>query len=297
LLLAQAAIGVAREAVAIATDYERQVKEAVAAGLLFKGDELRVQVEQENNELVLRRALEQQRTAGTQLAQTLHLDPAVELGAQDSELVPVRLVETNAGLSALLAQAHALRPEPKRDQAAVAAARETRKGAVYGPLIPTAGAQFFAGGLGGSSDAGPSRFGNQEELFAGLSWKIGPGGLFDFTRRRAAEAQLRSTELVAAKTRDQISREVVDAFTRVQSLSDQLHLAQRTLEAAQEGLRLARLRREIAVGIVLENIQAEQDLTRARYQYAQSIAELNKAQYALARAVANGRWQTGHVQR
>ncbi len=285
LLLAQAAVGVAKEAVAISTDYDAQVKQAVEAGLLFKGDALRVQVERENNELLLRRSTEQQRAAGTQLAQTLHLDPALELGAQESELVPLSLVDTNASLLALLAQAHATRPEPRRDQAAIAAARETRKGAVYGPLIPSAGAQFFAGGLGGSSDAGPSRFGNQEELFVGLSWKVGPGGLFDFSRRRAAESQLRSTELFAAKTRDEISREVVDAFTRVQSLNDQIHSAQRSLEAAQEGLRLAKLRREFAIGIVLENIQAEQDLTRARYQYLQTIAELNKAQYTLTRAL------------
>ncbi|HWX19438.1 MAG TPA: TolC family protein [Candidatus Binatia bacterium] len=285
LLFAQVAVTVAREAVAISTNYEGQLVEAVRAGVAFKGDELRVRVERENNELTLRRVLEQQRVAAAQLAQTLHLAPAIELQAHDRELVPLQLLGTNTALSTLVAQALGSRPEARQAQAAIAAARETSKGASYGPLIPSAGAQFFAGGLGGSSDAGPSRFSNQEELFAGLSWKIGPGGLFDFTRTRAAEAQLKTAELSADKTKDEIARQVVEAATRVQSLTDQIEMARSALEAAQEGLRLAQLRREFAVGVVLENIQAERDLTRARLDYLQAIAELNKAQYTMLRAL------------
>jgi len=41
------------------------------------------------------------------------------------------------------------------------------------------------------------------------------------------------------------------------------------------------------VGVVLENIQAEQDLTRARLDVLTAIAEVNKAQYALKKAVGN----------
>ena len=39
--------------------------------------------------------------------------------------------------------------------------------------------------------------------------------------------------------------------------------------------------------MVLENIQAEQDLTRARLDLLTAIAEFNKAQYALKKAVGN----------
>ena len=49
-------------------------------------------------------------------------------------------------------------------------------------------------------------------------------------------------------------------------------------------MRLARERKEFAVGVVLENIQAEQDLTRARLDYLRAVAEFDKAQYALLRA-------------
>jgi outer membrane protein TolC len=285
LLFAQAAVGIAREAVSISTNYQAQITEAVAAGLAFKGDELRVRVERENNELTLRRAREQQRIAAAQLAQTLHVDPTTDLRARESELLPLALVETNAALSRLVAQALEARAERRQSEATIAAARETRKGAIYGPLIPSAGAQFFAGGLGGSSDAGASRFSNQEDFFAGLSWKIGPGGLFDASRTHAAEAQFQIARLNAEKTQDEIARQVVESATRVQSLNDQIQFARRALEAAEESLRLAQLRRQFAVGIVLETIQAERDLTRARFDYLKAIAEFNKAQYALHRAL------------
>jgi outer membrane protein TolC len=38
------------------------------------------------------------------------------------------------------------------------------------------------------------------------------------------------------------------------------------------------------VGVVLETLQAEQDLTRARLDYLKTVAEFNGAQYALSRA-------------
>ena len=87
------------------------------------------------------------------------------------------------------------------------------------------------------------------------------------------------------KIRDDITRQVVEAFTRWQSLGDQINDASRALAAAEEGLRLTRERKEFAVGIVLENIQAEQDLTRGRLDYFKTVAEFNKAQYALNRAI------------
>jgi outer membrane protein TolC len=87
------------------------------------------------------------------------------------------------------------------------------------------------------------------------------------------------------KVHDEIARQVVEAFTRLQSQSEQINMAKRGLTAAEDGLRLAQQRQEFGVGVVLENILAEQDLTRVRTDYLKSIAEFNKAQYGLSRAV------------
>lgn len=285
LLFAQAAVGVAEEAVKISTNYEAQIREAVSAGLTFKGDELRVKIQSQRNQLALQQAIEQRRAASTRLAQTLHLDPAIELIAENSELTPLNIFDEKRSMSSLVAEAIENRPDRKQIRAAVASAAAEKKGAVYGPLIPTLSAQAFVGGLGGDSNASRSRFDEQEDYFVGASWRIGPGGLFDFGRTRAAEARLKSAELSGTKIDDAISSEVVNAFVRVVSLREQIDSAKKVLSAAEENLRLARLRKEFAVGIVLENIQAEQDLTRARFDYLKAIADFDSAQYALRRAV------------
>lgn len=287
LALAQTAVGVARDAVRISTNYEAQVRAAVEAGIAFKGDALRVSVQAERNRLALRQASEQQRVAAARLAQTLHLDPSVELVARDTDLVPLTLTETNAALNMLVQQALSARPELRQNQALVEAARENKNGTVYGPLIPSIGASAFGGGLGGGKNGDTGNFGDQQDYFVGLGWRIGPGGLFDFSRQRAAKARLNSTRIGAEKLHDEIVRQVVEAFTRLQSQSEQINMARRGLTAAEEGLRLAQQRKEFGVGIVLENIQAEQDLTRARTDYLNAIAEFNKAQYGLSKAVGS----------
>ena len=283
----QAAVGVAQEAVRISQDYENQLGRAVEAGISLKGDELRVRVQTERNQLTVRQAQEQQRIAAARLAQTLRLDPKVELVARDADLVPMAMTKPDATLDALVGQAYASRPELRQSYALVSAARETKDGAVYGPMIPTVGAQAFAGGLGGGTGGSTGRFGDSEDYFAGLSWRIGPGGLGDFGRIHAANARLKQSQLVGEKLRDEITRQVVEAHTRMQSQGDQVATAKKALATAEESLRLARQRKQFGVANVLENIQAEQELTRTRNDYFGAVAEFNKAQYALGRAVGS----------
>src|SRR5206468_1923670 len=116
---AKALVEVVKEALSTSQDYQKQLHEAVGAGIAFKGDELRVQVQTERHQLALRQALEHQRVAAARLAQTLHLDSRVELVPQDSDIVPLTLVETNAPLDALVQQALRSRPELKQSQALV----------------------------------------------------------------------------------------------------------------------------------------------------------------------------------
>jgi outer membrane protein TolC len=61
--------------------------------------------------------------------------------------------------------------------------------------------------------------------------------------------------------------------------------ARRSVEAAEQTLQLTQQRKEFAVGAVLENIQSEQELTRARFDYITAVAEYNKAQFSLLKAL------------
>jgi outer membrane protein TolC len=285
LAFAQGAVGVAKESLRINSDNEQQIGHAVDAGIAFKGDALRVTVQKQRSQLTLHQAMEQQRVSAARLAQVLHLDPSVELVALDADLAPLALIGTNAGLDSFVQQSLTQRPELKQNQALLRASREANNGAVYGPLIPTVGAQGFFGGLGGGRSGVGDTFGAQEDYAIGVSWRIGPGGLFDFTRTRATESRVKISELTLGKLHDDVTRQVVEAFTHWQSLNDQLNVAKQALQAAEEALRLAQQRKEFAVGIVLENIQAEQDLTRARLDYLKTVADFDRAQYALLKAI------------
>jgi outer membrane protein TolC len=187
------------------------------------------------------------------------------------------------------------RPELLRSAALIAAAEQARRGALYGPLVPTLGAQAFAGEFNGGGQVHAGEVGGAEntdisggprrDYSVGLSWKIGPGGILDVGRIRAAGAQLTRAEINDEKLRDAVSREVVDAYTQVQSLFQQMRDARLNISAAEETLRLTRGRKQLGVGTVLEDIQAQQELLSARTDLITIVTQLNQAQYGLMRSV------------
>jgi outer membrane protein TolC len=222
---------------------------------------------------------------GVNLAQVLHLDSRLSLKPQDTGLTPLVLFPTNAPLNSLVDQALRVRPELKQSQALVAATRATKNGSIYGPLIPSLGAQVFGGGLGGGPDGGPGNFAAEGDYTVGLSWRIGPGGLFDAGRVNASKARLAAAQISDSKLKDTIVSEVVAGLVRVTSTAAQIQLAERNLATATETLRLTRERKQYGVGVVLEDLEAQQALTQARSDYVTAVAENDKAQYALRKAV------------
>ena len=285
LVKARATGEVAEEATRVATAYADQLQQGVALGLIFKGDALRARGQAERNQLALEQAREQQRIAAARLAQVLRLDPAVNLTPADSELLPLTLIATNAALDSLVAQALGARPELKQGAALVSAAAKQRDATTVGPLIPSLGAQGFVGALGGGRNNDLDNFGGSSSVALTLGWRLGPGGIFDSARERTADSRLRATALANDKLKDDIIRQVVEAHTRVHSLRDQLATLRRALVTAEEAFRLTRERKERGIGVVLENIFAEQDLTRARTDFLAAVAEANKAQFLLLRAL------------
>ena len=159
-------------------------------------------------------------------------------------------------------------------------------GARWAQLVPTLRAEYFGGGLGGGTyEQGLGRFNSTTEYGVGLSWRIGPGGLLDPSRGHLADARQRGAAIERDKLHDEITRQVVEAHTRAHSLEDQLTHARKALEAAEQSLKLARERRAFAVGEVLENVLAEQELTRTRFDYLGVVTEHNRAQFLLRRAI------------
>lgn len=287
LARARAAVIAAEEAARISNQHAEQIAATTEAGLTFSGDAARVRGARERSALTLVRVRADQRIAAARLAEVLRLDPAVELIPADGDLAPLSLGAPADDVGPLISRALAIRPELDEAAARLEAARAVRRAATTAPLIPTIGAQASVGGLGGGP-AGSTLtrdYGFSGDYAFGLSWRVGPGGLFDHNRQRETASRERQVELEREKVRDLIRRQVVEQYTRLRSLAAQIELARKTLEAADETARLSRQRRETGVSAALEDLEAEDELARARRDYLATIADYNLAQYALKFAV------------
>ena len=289
LARARAAVIAAEEAAQITGRHAEQIAATTEAGLTFQGDAARVRAARERAELTLLRARTDQRVAAARLAELLRLDPSVDLAPVDTDLSPMALTTAGDDVGGLISHALAKRPELDEAAARLEAARTNRRAATSGPLIPTLGAQAAVGGLGGG--VGSSSLGRDFDMSAdysfGVSWRVGPGGLFDRNRQREAASRERQVELEMEKARDVVRRQVVEQHARLRSLAAQIEAARKTLEASDQTARLSRQRRETGVSAALEDLQAEEELARARRDYLSTIADYNLAQYALKFAVGD----------
>jgi outer membrane protein TolC len=105
--------------------------------------------------------------------------------------------------------------------------------------------------------------------------------LLDRNKQRETASREKQVELELERIRDVIRRQVVEQHAKLRSLAAQIDLAKKALEAADQTARLSRQRRETGVSAVLEDLQAEEELARARRDYLSTIADYNQAQYAL----------------
>ncbi len=284
LLAAEADVAVIEDDLSVVADYAKQLQGAVTAGTAFKADLLRAQTQISRARLLVRQGQETRDLRAAALAETLRLAPETPLRPAKADLVPVTLVKPAAS-SALVEQALTGRTEVAAADAASVAAMTEEKRSRVAPLLPSLQAGYIGGGLGGGYAGDWGNFGDQQQFFAGLGWKIGPGGLFDRQRRRIAGAQLQSAELQGKQVRAAIGREVVEAQSRVRSAKDQIQLCDEAVGTAEEMARLAQERQASQIGVVLEYLLAREELTRAKRDRVNAVAGHNKAQHALLRAL------------
>lgn len=285
LLAAEASLAIIEDDLRLTQDYEKQISGAVDAGTAFRADLLRVKTQVSREKLAIRQHQEKRDVSAAALAEILRLPAASELRPAKADLVPVRLLDRKLGVATLLSQAKQHRPEMKAaasvNQAAVLETDRVR----VAPLIPNVQAGYGFGGLGGGYNGAVGNFDDTQNVYIGLGWKIGPGGLFDRQRRVIANAQEEAAGLQVAQVKAAIGREVVEAAAKAQSAHDQISINDEAVSAAQEMVKLARERQASQLGVVLEYLLAREELTRARQSRVQAVTSFNQAQHALKRAV------------
>ncbi|MGL5062574.1 MAG: TolC family protein, partial [Microcoleus sp.] len=121
---------------------------------------------------------------------------------------------------------------------------------------------------------------------ATLTWNIFDGGATQ-ARARQREADIKIAESRFDQLRNQVRREVEQAYFGLESSFENIETSEAGVLQARESLRLARLRFQAGVGTQTDVIQAETDLTRAERNRLLAIIGYNRSLSSLQRAVTN----------
>lgn len=222
-----------------------------------------------------------------ELARILRLPPQVQLVPVEEYVMPIDFIDASVESDALIAVALRSRPEISEYVAHREAACFRVREEKWRPWIPHVQAGASGGGFGGGvSTQFPSAAGRSDvDLLAVWEWQNLGLGNVALQRQRRGELHERVLELEAL--REKIAAEVVAAAADVNSYRRQLELAQVAITAAQESYNLNQQRIRAGEGLPIELLQSISALAEAQTAYTSAVADYNRAQYRLMRAMGN----------
>ncbi|MBI3997693.1 MAG: TolC family protein [Armatimonadetes bacterium] len=281
LLLAQAGVEVGVRILAAAEENLRVARARVAAGVSPRFDEVQAEVNFANARQGLIRAR-------TTVALANHALNALLALPLDTALQPremMTLVPVRTPVDALVRRALERRPElaehRARVEAALAAIEIARSNGR--PALILSGGPNYGNTTGGSA-SGVVATGWSVTLAATVP--LFDGGV---TAQRIREAETRVEQLRAAEAqlRQGIELDVRRALLNFASAAEELAAADKIIEQAQEGLRIANVRFTAGVSTNLEVIQAQSALSQAEANRIQALFNVNLARAQLERAVGS----------
>jgi len=98
---------------------------------------------------------------------------------------------------------------------------------------------------------------------------------------KKAKVDSRTADLSYAQLKEQVALDVHQAYYNYQESGERLRAQLKTIEQAEEGLKIARLRYQNGVGTQLEILSAESALTQAKTNYVQATHDAAAAVYGL----------------
>ncbi|WP_275331924.1 TolC family protein [Nodosilinea sp. PGN35] len=189
--------------------------------------------------------------------QPLSLETALDLAYRNSESLRIALLQL------------------ERSQAGLRAQRST--------LLPTVD---LSGGLQTSNQSSSGLGGDATTTSLSSTlrtdYDLGLSGERS-ARIRAAERQVRVSELQVEQTREDLRLNTTTDYYAVQEAIEQIRINQAFLEAAERNLRDTQLREEVGVGTRFDVLQAEVQVANARQTLTQAISQRQIAQRQLAR--------------
>ncbi len=256
------------------------------AQLATRLDEVNAQVQLDDAQQRLVRALSQQQTARRELARLLSLPSVIDISAADP-------VQQAAAWRLSLPESIVLSLQNRAEleqQLVLRNISEQRRRSALAALRPTVGA-FASYNMLRLSTNDPSEsairgFADGFSVGARMRWDLFDGGAAK-TRARQEEVNTAIAETRFADVSKQVRLEVERAYFNLTSNQRNIQTATASLERSREALRLARLRFQAGVGLLSDVITAESNVTEAESNRIRAILDYNRALASLQRAISN----------
>lgn len=286
LLEAIQILAVAEESLENAEQLSELTKSFADTGQGLQADADRALTELSVRQIEVRRAVENVRVASVRLARVLsQQDQSQMLVPQEPALVPIDLVVPSSQLSELVATGLTNRPELAENRYLVGEAVERLRRERYAPLVPSLLLGASYGGNGGSPTSTITDFNDRVDFDAAVYWEIRNLGFGEQYARQNSRSQLEQVRWRQVQVMDQVASEVAEAHAQVEARQSQIKLAEGGITAAQGSYRRNAERIRDGQGLPIETLQSIQALDQARRQYVRAVADYNRAQFQLQRAL------------
>jgi outer membrane protein TolC len=299
---ARGELAAAQDATQRTEEIVRRVK-SLAAGLLPPLEIVRAETELARRQEAEIFARENWQVAGTELARILRLDASAQLEPVEPPQLNITLVEPNRPIDELITIGLSTRPELAADQALVQAALARLKQEKLRPFIPSILLRGDSTSVGGTLGAGVFAGGTNNDLSntAGRSdwdlqvlWQLDNLGVGNVARTRVRDSEHRAAILELFRQQDRVAAEVSRAYAQSRQAARRATISERQVRLAVDSydknlVALGQIHRagELVQTIVRpqEAIAAIQSLAQAYADYFRAVADSNRAQFRLYRAM------------
>ena len=282
---------------------KRTVK--LAEGLVPEVEVVRARTELARRRQAVHAARERWQTASAELNRVLRLDPSTLVEPLEPPQLQIPLIPPERDLDELIRFALSNRPELASQQALVQATLERLKQERIRPLVPSVllrgsstpvTGTLAAGYFGGGPNSFLGNFGGRSDFDFQVLWELknlGFGNRAQINERRA-ENQIAVLDLF--RTQDRIAAEVVQAHAqtvsaalRVKDATEGLKDAQDSFKKNLEGVEQTKRAGNIQLLVIRpqEVVAAITALSQAYNDYFGAVADFNRSQFRLYRALGN----------
>ncbi len=299
----------ARGNLAAAQDATRRTEEilrrvkSLAAGLLPELEIVRAEAELARRQEAEIFARENWQLNGAELARILRLDAAAQPEPIEPPQLQITLIEPERSIDELITIGLSSRPELAADQALVQAALARLRQEKLRPFVPSILLRGASTPVTGTLGAGVSAGGNNGDLGSTsarsdwdlqILWQLDNLGLGNIARARQRDSEHCQAILELFREQDQVAAEVSRAHAQARQARRRVEIAERQVRLAVDsynknliGLGQVRRAGDLLQTIVRpqEAIAAIQSLAQAYADYFGAVADSNRAQFRLYRAM------------